>query len=411
MTDAEFDQLYIKAGQVFSPAQPIAKKDLFAGRIAQIARVVDSIGNKGEHAIIYGERGVGKTSLANIINETLEGVGLGNYLVSKCNCDSNDDFTTVWRKSLRNVIIMSETQSIGFDPITKQYSMSLAETLDKNISPDKICNAFIKTKTPVVFIFDEFDRIKDRHAIRLFTDTMKSISDNLIDATLILVGVADSVNDLLGEHESIARSLRQIKIPRMTSDELKQILANAFRELNITISDREASLLVNFSQGLPHYTHLLGLNAVRAAALNRTTTIEIKQIEEAIRKAVGDAQQTVIDSYVKATTSRRTQHLYREVLLACALAKRDELGYFGAVDIREPLRRLTNKNYDTPTFFQHLSKFCSRERGNILTKIGEKRNFRYRFANPLLPPFIIMKSRADRIMQDEMLGEIAPWSE
>ena len=49
--------------EVFSPISPIKRRDFFFGRRIQLEDVVDAINETGQHAILYGERGVGKTSL------------------------------------------------------------------------------------------------------------------------------------------------------------------------------------------------------------------------------------------------------------------------------------------------------------------------------------------------------------
>jgi ABC-type molybdenum transport system ATPase subunit/photorepair protein PhrA len=41
--------------------------ELFAGRLNQMMRITDTIAETGRHAVVYGERGVGKTSLMQIV--------------------------------------------------------------------------------------------------------------------------------------------------------------------------------------------------------------------------------------------------------------------------------------------------------------------------------------------------------
>ncbi len=67
-------------------------------------------------------------------------------------------------------------------------------------------------------------------------------------------------------------------------------------------------------------------------------------------------QQSVLDIYYRATTSNR-ETLYKQVLLACALAKRDEKGTFGGTDVRDELQRITGTFRDLPAFVQHLKDF------------------------------------------------------
>jgi Cdc6-like AAA superfamily ATPase len=89
----------------------------------------------------------------------------------------------------------------------------------------------------VVVILDEFDRIRNRDVRREIADLIKSMSDRGDRATLIVVGVADTVTDLIAEHESVERALVQIPMPRMTLSELEEIVRKALPRLKMTIDD------------------------------------------------------------------------------------------------------------------------------------------------------------------------------
>src|ERR1017187_1498602 len=58
------------AGKVLQPRTPITNRELFAGRWSQLTTVADAVAQPGLHVAIYGERGVGKTSLANVVKPT-----------------------------------------------------------------------------------------------------------------------------------------------------------------------------------------------------------------------------------------------------------------------------------------------------------------------------------------------------
>jgi ABC-type multidrug transport system ATPase subunit len=57
----------------------------------------------------------------------------------------------------------------------------------------------------LIIVFDEFDRILDMTTRRMMADTIKALSDHDVSVTIVIVGVADSVDDLLSQHESIER--------------------------------------------------------------------------------------------------------------------------------------------------------------------------------------------------------------
>jgi hypothetical protein len=44
------------AAQVFSPGAPIDESDLFAGRVEQLRDLINAVNQRGQHAIIFGER-------------------------------------------------------------------------------------------------------------------------------------------------------------------------------------------------------------------------------------------------------------------------------------------------------------------------------------------------------------------
>jgi hypothetical protein len=150
-------------------------------------------------------------------------------------------------------------------------------------------------------------------------------------------------------------------------------------------------LISALSQGLPHYTHLLGLHSARAANDAAESIIKTKHVRVAIREALGKAQQSIVAAYHRATMSPRRENLYPQVLLACALAKCDDLGYFAAADVRGPMTRIMGRPYEIPAFSRHLNDFCEETRGPMLTKIGTRRRFRFRFITPLMQPYVIMR--------------------
>src|SRR5580692_6075413 len=86
-----------KLSGAFTPSAPVNRLDLFSGRKAQLDRVLNVIFQRGQHAVIYGERGVGKTSLANIISDWLKSLEQHNYQVVRYNCAATSTFDSIWQ--------------------------------------------------------------------------------------------------------------------------------------------------------------------------------------------------------------------------------------------------------------------------------------------------------------------------
>ncbi len=105
------------AVRYFRPTAPVNVLDVFSGRDRQITRVCDVVMQEGQHAILYGERGVGKTSLANVLSAYLVTTGDDEHtaIVSpRVNCDVDDTFDNVWRKILSDIRLEQQTRAAGF---------------------------------------------------------------------------------------------------------------------------------------------------------------------------------------------------------------------------------------------------------------------------------------------------------
>jgi Cdc6-like AAA superfamily ATPase len=380
-------------GEAFRPAAPTDRRDLFAGRQEQIGELFAVVGQPGQHAVIYGERGVGKTSIANV---TAQMIRSSNVLVARTTCDASDDYGRVWRKALDEIVFRTPSRGIGFAPAESEAIESASQLLaGSDVTPNAVRKtlANVTRQREVVVFVDEFDRLGDHTARTLFADTIKLLSDHLVGATIVLVGVADDIDELIREHGSVERALVQIHMPRMSREELAEIVERGVETAQMTIAATAVKRIAALSQGLPHYTHLLAQHAAHSALDAGRTNVTIGDVDRAVSRAIDRAQQSIMEAYRRATTSGR-RSLYPQVLLASALASEDEFGFFSAADVRERLATITGKE-PTASFAQQLDELTEPERGPVLQKRGAPRRFRYRFVNPLLQPYVVMRGLSD----------------
>ena len=372
----------------FTPGSPIDSRDLFAGREKQVDKVISTLFQKGAHAVLFGERGVGKTSLANTIFDFLVLMGKANYQRARVNCSDGMTFETLWRTAFNDLVCSDDGESVR-----------LSEALPENPGPEAIRATFQLMNDPSIIIIDELDRISDTSVTTMLADTIKTLSDNAIRTTLILVGVADSVDQLVGEHQSIERALKQIAMPRMSKAELLKIVDNGLsRCVGITIDPAPRERMADYSPGLPFYAHMLGREAALAAVMSGRSHITMGDLEVGIRESVQTHGETNLTSYNNAVTAPRGKY-FKPVLLACALANKDEKGFFYATHIVPPLELITGKRLRIPAFSQHLRDF-SESRGPILERDGR----RYRFLKPLMGPYVILRGLADGLITEPQLS-------
>lgn len=395
-------KLRLSVGQAFSPAAPVSRRDLFAGRDQQLETLIDVVFERGQHAIVYGERGVGKTSLATIL--ALVFAEERTRLPLRVNCDAGDTYDTIWRK----IIDEFEIAIDAWDKEMPQSTAAIARIQGrKEIGPNDVTRFFkqVAPEVECVIIIDEFDTMSDDRTPRLFADTIKMLSDQLALATLIILGVADTLDDLLAEHGSVHRALVHVHMPRMSVTELKEIVKRGLELLTMDIEDEAADLIAYLSQGFPHFTHLLAQAAARTAIDEQRPLVTGDDVRAATGKVSDRIESWIEDAYDRATHSAHDS-IYPQVLLASALAHNDERGYFAPADVRSPMTGIMGKSYEIPSFIRQLNALTEVDRGPVLTKTGTERKHRYRFVEPQMEPYVIMRSMGEGLIDLEALGQI-----
>ncbi len=167
-------QRYVKAAEVFTPSAPINSQELFAGRIDQVSQVVSAVAQQGQHVILYGERGVGKTSLATVISKIMQGFSEGEVDVAMINCDIKEDFTSLWQKIIREFPVLRGNGDASEEDITPEFIRYTLQRL-----PNK-----------TIIVIDEPDRVRESEKAgsyvtfindlnELLADTIKTLSDHL----------------------------------------------------------------------------------------------------------------------------------------------------------------------------------------------------------------------------------------
>ncbi len=393
MDDERRYNLIAEIEEAFTPGAAIDSKDLFAGRKKQREKLMSTIFRKGEHAVVFGEAGVGKTSLANIIYDLLVIMGKFRWQRAKVNCGEGMSFDDIWRSAFKQLFFDSDGESLTLDQI-----------LPKNPNSEQIRETFQSLNDRSIVILDEFDKVKDRKIQTRMAHTIKTLSDNAIGTTLILVGVGDSIEQLVEGHASVERPLIQVPMKRMAKFELLEIVDRGLSKcegLSIAADARER--IADYSQGLPYYTHLLGRETAEHAVANDRTRLTMMDLDGAVREAVNSKLETSLTAYNKAVTAPRGTN-FRPVLLACALANKNEQQWFYARDVIAPLSYIANRKSLVPSFAKHLKAFCEEARGSILERRGPPRKVQYRFRKPLMETYVLLRGLADGLIRDAQLS-------
>lgn len=384
-TDAAWTAREWELQDLFSPAAPINEASLIAGRQGQIHALTEAVFERGRHAILFGERGVGKTSVANTFHMMFSS-GLKTVASIRKPAIPTDTFTTLWKR------VFSEIQVDG-QRVSSMYP--------GDITPDDVVRelAGFGLNTLPIIILDEFDKFTDLESKKLISHTLKAVSDDRTsNATIVIVGVAEDVAVLIEEHNSISRNITEIKMPRMSRVEMIELIDQRYPKVGLQLDTKAKENILHLARGLPEYVHFLARDAGKTAIKDRRLNVVADDVGVGIRNMMKSADQTSEDAYNTAVLSNKKNNLYKQVLLSCALANTDDLGRFIPSDVLPPLTKILGRQIKIANFFPHIEAFCSPERGGILEKKGSRQAYKYRFKEPKMQPYVLMKGLADNIV-------------
>lgn len=411
MSDAWAEDVTLAAlSEVFRPSAPTDDRQLFRGRREQMRALTQVMQAQGQHAIVFGERGVGKTSLAYMAMGTFT-AHTPDALAIRIACGATDTYTTVWRKLVPR---LEQELDLREQEVREQIQPVIDRIDDifmDDPTPSSVARALhlLAAAVPLLIVLDEFDRINGYSYSADFADLVKQLSDDLIPCTICFVGVADDVAGLIAGHASIDRALRAVHMPRMDHDELSEIVSAGFIAFSersgyeLEINESAIAAIAHLSQGFPYFTHLLSKSVGEEAIYGHAHEIDFSAVFTALVRAKNEAEPSIKDAFYRATIASRADATYEQTLVACALARPDYGGYFTASDVRPYLEDILHTPRRNSDFNAHLKRF-SQDDPIILDRADRSRTKRYRFSNPLMKPFVVMVGFEAKMIDARSLG-------
>jgi len=314
-----------KLWEAFTPSRPKYSSRFFAGRRWALQRIITAVEQDQAHIVIFGPRGIGKTSLANVLAESASEV---EYQVLRYPCGSNATFEEIFRGLLRSL------PSDYLDRAT-QARFSGADNLEQllpagEFGPTDLTEILSQIKLEhAILIIDEFDRVEDKQLKRQLAEAIKNLSDVAARVTFIIIGIAHSLDELIGLHPSIQRHVVGIHLPLMTSSELERVVLAGEEASGIRFEDATREMIAAFSKGLPYFAQLLCLHAGRKALERGSMLVQLADLRNALEIVLRESDPLARASY-EAATRDETDEFVIDVLFAAATAPFDEHGTFAA---------------------------------------------------------------------------------
>ncbi|SMH59698.1 AAA family ATPase [Azospirillum agricola] len=376
--------------EAFTPTRPKQQLNgLFIGRSDTLRRIISAIEEERAHVILYGDRGRGKTSVANGIEKIAAQAG---YLSLKLTCSAELSFEDIFRHFLKKIPSTYYRSGADNPFAARRNFASFNELLPDGTFSVTELNEVLSGihATHVLLILDEYDRVTDEDFRNKLAELFKNLTDSSIPVTLLVVGVAENLDQLLGKHPSIQRSLVPVHLPLMTDQEIGRLIQAGAENAGIGFAPDVVQRIAEFVRGLPYYAQLLGLHAARSAVSRGSTIVERSDLAYAVARCLQEAERGIVDSYARALAAERRGEL-EDALLAAGLCPADAYGTFDPAD-------LAGEGGEPPSreMLDLLKRLTREDHGAVLAPVIEPGRERYRFRNQMMRQYVLMRQANER---------------
>lgn len=366
-------------------------------------RLQDALRERGAQVLLFGDTGVGKSSLVKYASEdeTLFAVPV------ECGSDMSfaDILDTVVRKLVDvKAVTVKRTASAEASataeasvPWFTKFSGTIKGAKGKEQNYEVVEKPVLDVITEVMatagkslIVLDNFQNIKSQETRNLVAQLMERLSDRAgdwdkPDIKCVVVGIADDAESLLGESLSFMRRTVQIGVPRMPDDEIRALLARGFRLLDLDVHPNLMNKFVFYSDGFPFFAHLVGLYVSRAATRAKTQKVTGEQLNAALTEAA----KSVSASYERRV--RKAREVGGDVQprkqIMRMLADSSDRKWTSA-DVQTLWEEKIGARGDYAFMHVALAQLSQSYYGSVLRRTGSKKRYLYEFADPHMRPYL-----------------------
>lgn len=394
------------------PSDPIDSYEHLVGRAKQRDSIEEAINSPGKHIFIYGDRGAGKTSLAQTIAHEHNPSSTAPVFVA---CGQKTTFSSIVQDIAGQLVgrsryVVTETsRSTGgqiaagtFGGVNANRAAKVTErqldASDLNVATALLQEAAVQRGGRSLVVVDEFENLPSAEDRQLFAELIKQLSDRKVPVTLVFCGIGKSLDDLLLGHASSHRYLHEVQLPTppLNVSQRWMIIDTAAAKLGLTVNADSRLRIAQVSDGFPHYVHLICEKLFWLAYRDEEEVEELTPIHymDAVQNALINVEARLRNAYDKAVKKDLDQ--YQEVLWAVAdhyeLERNAQSIYSNSYErIMNDLARLplTQK-----TFTARINALKGKSHGSILT--SERRGW-VKFSENLIRGYVRLVAEGDGV--------------
>ena len=364
------------ASGAFSPTRPQFGNRDFVGRQKELVRILRALRQEHAHVVLFAERGRGKSSVANCVVEQLQAM---DGIVARATCDPHTDFDTLIRNLMRNVpALLASTPPP--DPAKGCETLLSGELLSPR---DVVGLPSLIGGRSLVLVLDEFDRIGSEQVRSSVADAIKQVSDRGAPVSFLIVGVADSPDELLGSNPSVYRSVVPVELPLLEPAAVREIIEGGLRAGQLSAPPAVLNRILQLVSGAPYMAHLLGLRVSQAALDGGRRDVSLPDVTAAAGQIVREVDPLTCSLFAAATEAGEDQALYN-LVKRISEGERDSFGRFRVEPVRQNAKLVAGVGVSEIEWSRLLS-------ARLIRPVGKPSSWLFSFATAHLEHYVLLQ--------------------
>lgn len=377
-----FNVAPIPVEDVFTPA--VAAKVNYVNRPILEKTINEELRTAGKQILLFGHSGCGKTTIIRTVLQQL------NRKFIRTHCEevtTFDDIILNGFDSLDRFILNEKTEnnrhaiasslSSELEFIKSQMTASAESStglkytriLPPQLTPQRLTKMI--GESGAVWIIEDFHKVESLEKKRI-ADLLKFFCDNANDypqSKIVCIGACESANELVALEPNLKERVSEVHVHLLSESNIKSIVINGFKLLNIKANDKLVEQIVYYSARLGALAHQMCLDICRGVGVQqrvwRTKNLDSKAFNYAIDGFIKKHEGTLTTIYesavkeelgwyvLKTLSSNKQDKLQlREICKIVNLGKR----CFTTEEIEEKLTELSTPQYGVV--------FCNSKTGN-----------------------------------------------
>lgn len=386
-----FDQIRARLHSAFAASQPVTDRRSFAGRSEVLGRLIRATEDLRLHVVLYGERGIGKTSCLHMVSDVAREAG---YLVVYISCGTKSAFDEVIRCAAAQIPLL---YSRGVSPASAEVEAgkTFADLLPNcSLSAQTASEVLaLIVDTRVLVILDEFDQSLSRDFRVSIAELLKDLSDRAARTQFLIAGIAANLNELIEHVPSIERNIFAIHLERMSPSELRDLIRNGETITGLHFDQEAAGHIIDVANGFPYFARLLASYAGLRALEDRRSTANASDVLGAIRD--------VTEQFGNRIPPKSRKKIAR-------LADTGHLQHLGALAGAAQLKGGTFAFADFETWFPDEARAAECRRlaetlsaaDSVIARINEREPGTFRFLDDTALPYIWFFAALERLRRE-----------